>query len=177
MSFGTFQAIKRKKNDVTIHFCKDGDRLAIGDLEFVAFTVPHDAQEPLQFHVTNGNTKLGILTDVGQITPLISTSLNCCDALIIECNHDSQMLAKSPYPTFLKQRIRRKYGHLANEDAIRFIEQVDKTKLKKIVGAHLSQQNNCPQLVKKMLETTTKNSDIEIIVACQNKGFDWIEID
>ncbi len=176
MSFGTFQAIKRKE-DVLINFCKDGDRLAIGDLEFTAFTVPHDAQEPLQFHVTNGNKKLGILTDLGQITPLISTSLDRCDALIIECNHDPQMLAKSPYPAFLKQRIRSNYGHLANEDAARFIEKMDKTKLKKIIGAHLSQQNNCPHLAKKTLETAVKSNDIEIIIACQNNGVDWVNLD
>ncbi len=175
-SFGTFQATKRKKNDVVINFCKDGDHLAIGDLEFTAFTVPHDAQEPLQFHVTNGNTKLGILTDLGQITPLVSSSLKSCDALIIECNHDLEMLEKSPYPAFLKKRIQSKFGHLANEDAVRFIEEMDKSKLKKIIGAHLSEQNNCPNLVKKMLETATNNHAIEIIIACQNNGFDWIEL-
>lgn len=175
MSYGTFNALGKTKNDALIHFCKDGDRLDIGDLEFTAFTVPHDAKEPLQFHVTNGRLKLGVLTDLGKVPSHVTRLLHHCDALILECNHDPQMLINSSYPSFLKSRIRSDYGHLSNEDAIKFIEETDTSKLKKIIAAHLSQQNNCRTLVQEKLETITKNC-VEIIVACQDEGFNWIEL-
>ena len=176
MSHGTFDALGPKSTEVNISFCQDRDRLVIGDLEFTAFTVPHDAREPLQFHVTDGRARLGILTDAGQITPYMETSLHDCDALIIECNHDDQMLATSPYPSFLKKRISSAHGHLSNEDAARFIEGLGKGRLKKVIGAHLSQQNNCPTLVRNRLEKAAEKSGAEVIVARQDEGFDWLEI-
>lgn len=176
MSYGTFHALGRKNPDVNVCFCRDGDRLAIGDLQFSAFTVPHDAREPLQFHVTDGNSKLGILTDTGQITPHLMVELGGCDALMIECNHDVKMLEKSSYPYFLKRRISSVHGHLSNEDAAQFVEELDQTRLKKIIGAHLSQQNNCPELVRDRLKTAIKNSGTEILIACQEDGFNWVEI-
>ncbi|MDL2283968.1 MBL fold metallo-hydrolase [Oxalobacter sp. OttesenSCG-928-P03] len=177
MSFGTFHALGRKNHEVDVCFCRDGDRLAIGDLQFTAFTVPHDAREPLQFHVTDGNVKLGILTDTGQITPHLAQELGGCDALMIECNHDAHMLAESAYPPFLKKRIRSMHGHLSNEDAAQFVAGLDQARLKKIIGAHLSQQNNRPELVHHCLEEVMKNSRTEVLVACQEEGFGWVEID
>ncbi|WAW10835.1 MBL fold metallo-hydrolase [Oxalobacter vibrioformis] len=176
MSYGTFDALGRKNPDVDVCFCRDGDRLAIGDLQFSAFTVPHDAREPLQFHVTDGDSKFGVLTDVGQITSHLVVELGGCDALMIECNHDVDMLAKSAYPYFLKKRISSVHGHLSNEDAAQFIESLDKARLKTLIGAHLSQQNNCPGLVRDRLETAVSHSGVEIRVACQDDGFNWLEI-
>lgn len=177
MSYGTFHALGRKNHDVDVCFCKDGDRVVIGDLQFTAFTVPHDAREPLQFHVTNGSSKLGILTDAGKITPHLAKELGGCDALMIECNHDVQMLAESAYPYFLKNRISSMYGHLSNMDAARFVGGLDQTRLKKVIGAHLSQQNNHPALVREKLMNAIKSSEVEIVVACQEDGFSWIEVD
>lgn len=176
MSYGTFHALGGKSHDLDICFCRDGDELAIGDLAFTAFTVPHDAREPLQFHVTDGTSKLGILTDVGQITPHLSDALRGCDALIIECNHDRQMLAQSAYPYFLKQRISSMHGHLSNEDAAHFIGELDQVRLKKIVAAHLSQQNNTPELVAQQLQAAIQSSRTEMVIACQDNGFDWIMV-
>jgi len=176
MSYGTFHALGKKNPDVDVCFCRDGDRIALGDLEFSAFTVPHDAREPLQFHVTDGASKLGILTDTGQITQHLTVALGGCDALMIECNHDVEMLANSSYPHHLKKRISSVYGHLSNDDAAQFVEGLDQSRLKKIVGAHLSQQNNSPQRVRSRLETAVKNSTTEVLVACQDEGFGWVEI-
>lgn len=176
MSYGTFYALGRKSTEVDICFCQDGDQLAIGDLEFTAFTVPHDAREPLQFRVTDGNARLGVLTDAGQVTPYLGMSLHDCDALMIECNHDARMLEASAYPAFLKKRISSEYGHLSNEDAACFIEGLGKGRLKKIIGAHLSQQNNCPLLVRRRLEKAAEKSGAEVVVAGQDEGFDWLEI-
>jgi phosphoribosyl 1,2-cyclic phosphodiesterase len=176
MSYGTFHALDRKNSDVDVCFCRDGDRFAIGDIEFSAFSVSHDASEPLQFHVTDGASKLGILTDAGQITPHLTVELGGCDALMIECNHDVDMLEKSSYPDFLKKRIRGVYGHLSNEEAAQFVEGLDRTRLKKIIGAHLSQQNNCPERVRDRLEKAVRNSGTEILVASQDEGFCWMEI-
>ncbi|MDR0933960.1 MAG: MBL fold metallo-hydrolase [Burkholderiaceae bacterium] len=177
MSHGTFHALERKSHVENICFCRDGDTFAVGDLQFTAFTIPHDAREPLQFHVTDGNSKLGMLTDAGQITPHLTLALKGCDALMIECNHDVQMLADSSYPGFLKARIKGAHGHLSNDDAARCIEEVDRTRLKKIIGAHLSQQNNRPELALGKLKEAAKGSGAEIILASQEGGFGWMTVE
>src|SRR3982074_761551 len=114
LSFGTYQVVRQECNAGTLHFFRDGDRLAIGDLELSPYTVPHDAREPVQYLATDGRLKLGVLTDAGQSTPHLVQALSRCDALMLECNHDRQMLADSVYPPSLKQRIGGAYGHLSN---------------------------------------------------------------
>ncbi|KAF1043936.1 MAG: putative metallo-hydrolase YycJ [Herbaspirillum frisingense] len=75
-------------------------------------------------------------------------ALGACDALLLECNHDREMLDKSPYPAFLKRRIGGAYGHLANDASAEILRLLDKSRLKQVVGAHLSQQNNTPELAR-----------------------------
>lgn len=176
MSYGTFYALGPKSRDIDVCFCRDGEKIAIGDLELTAFTVPHDAREPLQFHVTDGNAKLGILTDVGQVTSHLAMALSGCDALMIECNHDVRMLEASAYPYFLKKRISGMHGHLSNEEAALFVQELDQSRLKKVIGAHLSQQNNTPELARYQLNAAIKSSLTEVMIACQDEGFSWIDI-
>ena len=175
MSYGTYLAYEGNCEDIDIRFCRDGDRVVINDLQLTAFTVPHDAREPLQFHITNGRYKLGVLTDIGQVTAHMIHALSACDLLVLECNHDLQMLANSTYPQVLKKRISGGLGHLSNKDAAGFLAMLDQSKLKKVVGAHLSQQNNRPDLVKQTLYSAMNLSSTEVVIADQEKGFEWIE--
>jgi phosphoribosyl 1,2-cyclic phosphodiesterase len=81
------------------------------------YPVPHDASEPVQYVFSDGQRRLGVLTDVGCSTPHIEATLSGCDALVLECNHDTDMLAKGEYPYHLKQRVGGRFGHLNNFDA------------------------------------------------------------
>lgn len=176
LSHGTWQAVRADANDVDVRFCRDGERLAIGDLEFLPYTVPHDAREPLQYCVSDGQRKLGVLTDAGQGTSRMMQALDGCDALVLECNHDRQMLVDSSYPSSLKQRIGGAFGHLSNETASAILAAMDQSKLGKVIGAHLSQKNNTPEHARAALLAGLHSSDTEVAIACQEEGFGWIAL-
>lgn len=176
LSFGTYQAVRKDCDGVTVHFCRDDAPLAIGDLELVPYTVPHDAREPVQYVASSGRCKLGVLTDAGQSTPHLIRALGGCDALMLECNHDRRMLANSTYPPSLRQRIGGAYGHLSNDTAAEILASLDNSRLKAVVGAHLSQQNNTPELAREALCRVAGKAAITIMIACQEDGFDWVEV-
>tara|TARA_R110001599_G_scaffold64023_3_gene178588 strand:- start:164008 stop:164784 length:777 start_codon:yes stop_codon:yes gene_type:complete len=173
LTFGTYQACAGKDAGVTIHFCRDGEALAIRDLELAPYTVPHDAREPVQYVANDGLLKLGVLTDAGHVTPHMITALGACDALMLECNHDRQMLADSAYPPSLKQRIGGAYGHLSNQVAGALLSQLDQSRLKQVVGAHLSLKNNTSTLAHQTLMGAV-SANVEVSVACQEQGFGWV---
>jgi phosphoribosyl 1,2-cyclic phosphodiesterase len=176
LSFGTYQAVQKDCAGVDFHFCRDGERLTIGDLELMPYTVPHDAREPVQYVAGDGQCRLGVLTDAGQSTPHMIDALCGCDALMLECNHDRRMLANSTYPPSLKQRIGGAYGHLANETTAEILGALDKSRLKIIVGAHLSRQNNTPELARAALCSGLGDEAIEVKIACQDEGFEWLVV-
>lgn len=176
LSHGTWQAAKDKSDDVKVHICRDGEAFVIGDLEIHPYTVPHDAREPLQYVAHDGLLRLGVLTDAGHSTPYMTSLLSGCDALLLECNHDAQMLEQSHYPASLKQRIGGPLGHLSNDSAREVLAAIDQVKLKKVVGAHLSRHNNTPALAKEAMCRALSNDDTQIMLACQEQGFDWVEI-
>lgn len=148
----------------------------IGSLEVLPFPVPHDAREPVQFVFSSGAQRLGILTDCGSITQHVVNTLSTCDALVLECNHDQALLAASSYPAALKRRVSGSYGHLENSQAASLLEQVDAKRLQHVVAAHLSEQNNRPELAAAALATALGCSEDWIGVACQRKGFGWRHI-
>lgn len=176
MSYGTFQSLGKDFSDIELNFCRDGDSFSVNDFQIDAFTISHDAREPLQFSVRDGRVKFGMLTDTGQITSHISNALQGCDALMIECNYDEQMLAKSVYPFYLKKRISSIYGHLSNDCAAGFLDEHGMSRLKTIVAAHLSQNNNLPELVKKAIDVVVGKNAIEVVIATQDTGFEWMEL-
>jgi phosphoribosyl 1,2-cyclic phosphodiesterase len=176
LSFGTYQAVRKDCDGVTFHICRDGEGIAINDLELTPYTVPHDAREPVQYVADNGRCRLGVLTDAGQSTPHMIQALSGCDALVLECNHDREMLANSSYPPSLKRRIGGAYGHLSNDTTAEILSALDKSRLRTVVGAHLSQQNNTPELARNALCSVTAGSGIEVMIACQEEGFDWVDL-
>lgn len=125
-----------------------GEAFAIGDLQIHPFAVSHDTADPVGFVVTDGRYRVGYCTDTGKITTLIGHHLRGCHALILESNHDPQMLREGPYPLRLQQRVRSNQGHLANEDAGHFLKQTvgGNSNLVHVVLAHLSETNNLPRL-------------------------------
>lgn len=149
---------------------------AIGDLEFHPFPVPHDAREPVQYSVTDGNARLGVLTDAGHVTEHMLQSLCGCHALALECNHDVDMLRQGSYPPGLKARILGRYGHLDNRAAAGLLARLDCSRLQHVVAAHLSEENNTPELARTALAEVLGCGPEEIGVADQNAGLDWRDI-
>jgi phosphoribosyl 1,2-cyclic phosphodiesterase len=174
LTFGTLEVIGERFEAVERVLGFDShDRFAVGDLEVIPFPVPHDAREPVQFVVSDGVHRLGVLTDIGMTTRYVESSLSGCDALVLECNHDPDMLAGSDYPYPLKQRIASRYGHLHNRGAAELLGALDHSRLKHIVAAHLSRQNNTPDKARAALAAVLNCTPDWIGVADQEAGFDW----
>lgn len=176
LTYGTFAAVEAQARDVDIRFCQDGNAISIGDLELHPYTVPHDAREPVQYVATDGKSRLGVLTDAGHATAHMIHALRDCDALVLECNHDRQLLQDSVYPPSLKRRIGGAYGHLSNASSTQILHKIDKNRLKLVIGAHLSQQNNTAELARIALAEGLGETSARIEIACQSLGFDWIDI-
>jgi phosphoribosyl 1,2-cyclic phosphodiesterase len=175
LTHGTFDGAARDEMiGVDIRICRDSEPFAIGNLELTPFTVPHDAREPVQYLASDGHRKLGVLTDVGQSTPHLLTALGGCDALLLEFNHDSEMLARSAYPAWLKARIAGPLGHLSNAAAAEILAALDKRRLRTLVAAHLSQKNNTGQLALESIAGVIGKEGIDVVVAEQEHGFDWV---
>jgi phosphoribosyl 1,2-cyclic phosphodiesterase len=149
------------------------DVLAIGELEVRPFPVPHDARDPVQYVVSDGAARLGVLTDLGVVTAHVEASLTGCDALVLECNHDEGMLAGGRYPYPLKQRIAGRLGHLCNDAAAVLLRSLDTSRLRHIVAAHLSKENNTPELASAALAGALGCAQDWIGIADQAAGFDW----
>ncbi len=173
MSAGTYAAIGEPDFEGLLRLARDGDAIGIGDLQLHPFTVPHDAREPLQLHCTDGATRLGILTDLGHVTPHVLSKLAGCRSLLLECNHDSDMLANGPYPHFLKRRIASDWGHLANRVAGETAARLQATGLREVVAAHLSKTNNHPSLARLALAGAMGCEPGDIAVADAVTGTPW----
>jgi phosphoribosyl 1,2-cyclic phosphodiesterase len=175
-SWGTARAVGADDADVDLHVLWGDETARIGDLEVLPYTVPHDAREPLQFVFMDGLRRLGVLTDVGTSTPHISAVLSGCDALVLESNHDVAMLAASRYPKSLKARIGGNHGHLSNDAAAGILASLDRSRLRHLVAAHLSQQNNLPELARQAFASVLGTDGSDVLVASQDAGFDWLSL-
>lgn len=123
-----------------------GDITVFEDLQVRSFAVSHDTADPVGFVIDNGKARLGLCTDTGIGSRLISRRLSNCDGLVLEFNHDPQMLKNGPYPQSLKQRVKSSHGHLSNGDGAGLLETVLHERLHHIVLAHLSETNNLPEI-------------------------------
>ena len=177
-SRGTWLAIGAPELDADglLHFARDGDAIAIGALELRPYTVPHDAREPLQLCIGDGARRLGVLTDCGASTPHLLAALQRCDALLLECNHDRELLAASRYPASLKARISGRLGHLANATAAGILAGCVHAGLRHLVAAHLSEQNNRPALARAALAPAAGASAEDIVVADPREGTPWLAL-
>lgn len=146
---------------------------SVGDFDIQPFPVPHDAREPVQYVFSAADKYLGVLTDVGEMTQHVCSVLSGCHGLVLEFNHDAQMLERSAYPAFLKRRIAGRFGHLENAVSAALLQQIDCSRLQHLVAAHLSERNNTPELVRNMATCVLDGLPTEIGVATPESGFDW----
>jgi phosphoribosyl 1,2-cyclic phosphodiesterase len=152
------------------------ENFAIDDIEINPFPVPHDAREPSQFVFNSGKHRLGLLTDVGISTPVIEQALSACDALLLEANHDMEMLDSGVYPEHLKHRVSGRMGHLNNVQSAKLLEKIASPHLQHIVAMHLSEKNNSPNIVVPLFAQVLNCDQSWIGIAQQDSGFDWREI-
>lgn len=145
----------------------------IGDIEIQPVAVPHDAAQPCQFVFSSPAARLGILTDLGSITPLIVDTFRALDLLLLECNHDSQMLAEGPYPPRLQARVGGDHGHLNNAQAMSFLDMIETGQLQQLVLGHLSEKNNHPERVAQMVEQRCNDLSDRYAILQQDHVSDW----
>ena len=177
LSHGTLATLPQARGEAPPFRVIDSHRaFVIGALEIQPFRVPHDAREPVQFVFSDGCHRFGVLTDTGSATPHIVAMLDGCDALVLECNHDSAMLASGDYPRHLKQRIAGRFGHLDNQAAADLLAALDRSRLQHVVAAHLSEHNNTPQLARAALAGVLGCATDWIGIAGQDDGFAWREL-
>lgn len=176
MSEGTWMASGARDYEGRLNFARDGEAIEVGELMLQPFTVPHDAREPLQLRCTDGARHLGVLTDLGHATPHVIAQLAGLHALLLEFNHDVDMLAVSSYPPFLKQRVGGKWGHLSNNAASDIAQALCNSHLRHLVAAHLSEQNNKPEIVRQaMAQVLGANAD-EMLTANAAEGTPWLDV-
>ena len=173
MSHGTYTAIGSPDFDGLLRLAHDGQAIDLGTFEALPFTVPHDAREPLQLRCSDGAAHLALLTDLGHASAHVLAHLAGAHALLLESNHDPQLLAASRYPSFLKRRVGGDYGHLSNAAAAGILRAVQHPGLQCVVAAHLSAQNNHPDLVRPLLAQALGWAPERIGVASALQGSDW----
>jgi phosphoribosyl 1,2-cyclic phosphodiesterase len=149
---------------------------AIGSLQVIPFTVPHDAREPVQYMLSDGDKRLGVLTDIGVATAHVEQTLSGLHALVLECNYDRDLLWNGVYPKWLKERIAGPFGHLDNADSAKLLAALDCSRLQHLVGAHLSEQNNRPEIARAALAAAMRCEESWVSLATQAEGFGWRDL-
>jgi len=176
LTHGTWVACRESDAHLDLRIIDSHRSFAAGGLEVQPFPVPHDAREPAQYVFTAAGLRLGVLTDVGEVTPHVRAMLSGCDGLVLECNHDAAMLARSTYPASLKRRIAGRYGHLENSAAAALLTGIDCSRLQHLVVAHLSERNNQPELAVKAIAGALSCAREWVGVATPEAGFAWREL-
>ncbi len=131
-----------------VEFFQAGEPFEIGDISISPFTIPHDAADPVGFVFQAEGVRMGFATDLGYIPPNVKAQLKSLDLLLLESNHDLEMLRDGPYPWAVKQRVMSRVGHLSNEAAAEFLEKSYDGQAAYVILAHLSESNNLPELAR-----------------------------
>jgi phosphoribosyl 1,2-cyclic phosphodiesterase len=134
--------------DVRIEHFQAGTRFSVGDLEVSSFTVPHDAMDPVGFAIRYDDVKVGVATDLGYLPDSVKYHLRDANLLVLESNHDLEMLKVGPYPWSVKQRVMGRRGHLSNEVVCDYILDGVGSQLRTLILGHLSEHNNHPEIVR-----------------------------
>ena len=156
-----------------------GRSFSVQDLTIHPFAISHDAADPVGFTLVNGGVKIGVCTDLGTATRLVHRHLQDCKALILEANHDLDMLTNGPYPWPVKQRIRSRSGHLSNEQSGKVLTQVFSEGLQEVILAHMSETNNCSEMVLNTFINVLRSEmreHLRLILASQHRPLEPIAL-
>jgi phosphoribosyl 1,2-cyclic phosphodiesterase len=149
-----------------------GVSFQINSLSIHPFSTSHDAAESACFTISHDNIKIGIATDMGMATAMVKQHLKGCSLLILEANHDLEMLTNGTYPWHLKQRIKSRTGHLSNVDAKNLLSEVAHNQLKHVILAHLSEENNLPEKATRVVGEAITQYNINLYPARQDRPSD-----
>ena len=163
-----------KLQDSRIHHFECGSDFQISTLGFRAFPISHDAGDPAGFTVRKNGTKIGIATDLGIVTNVVKAHLRDCDALVLEANHDPEMLINGPYPWPLKQRIKGRTGHISNEESKALLQEIKHENLSHVILAHLSETNNTPRKALSEVSLALDEVRVQLTVSSQDSCSDII---
>ena len=174
-SHGTLRGLTERDLDQRLaHAFVAAESVTLGELTVLPVPVPHDAREPTQYVITHGELAIGILTDLGHVTPFVIESYRKCNAILMESNHDAEMLRTGDYPARLKRRIAGKLGHLSNAQAAGFLEDVIHDGLTHVVIGHISEQNNAKELLQRTFRELEKRVP-NFAYATQTHGIGWTQ--
>jgi phosphoribosyl 1,2-cyclic phosphodiesterase len=143
---------------------------SVGRLGFTPFKVRHLAADPIALTVSSGTAKVGIASDLGSVTPLVTKHMTDCGLMLVEANYDDDMLTAGNYPDFLKKAIRSDHGHLSNRDAAILSSKAADDRTKKLVLIHLSRENNTPEKARLAVETSLEARGVKPSVEVSEHG-------
>ncbi len=175
---GTMRKISHRAGRLPAwHPIRSEEPVTIGALSVEPYATPHDAEESVAFIIRDENAKLGHATDLGCVTPFVREKLRHCTALLMEANHDIDMLNAGPYSWPLKQRIKSELGHLSNESCGELLADVTHSGLRSVVLMHLSETNNHPEIAAITARQALGDSTARLILAKQNQPSELLSID
>ena len=160
----------------SLNYFECGQAFEINDMRIHPFSVPHDAEDPAGFTLCTREFKIGIATDLGYATTTVKEHLKNCTLMVVEANHDPQMLDNGPYPWPLKQRIKGRTGHMSNRDCRRLLGELAHGDLRCVILAHLSETNNCPQRALSEVGEVLRPQCTRLLVATQDAGCPWVRL-
>lgn len=175
-SAGTYRALLERNilcEQVDVQILAPEQGFALIGLEIFPLAVPHDARETFQFIFKSLKSQFGILTDTGSITPHLVDCYRSCEHLLVEFNHDTDMLWSGPYPQSLKERVSGRLGHLSNHQAIEFLQALDSKLPKTLLVSHVSEKNNCLDAITTLLNEHFEIDKHNIVFSDQEAGCDW----
>ena len=164
----------RKTDGFDHRFVRLTRRVALKDIEVTPFAISHDAARPVGYSLRHGDAKITLATDLGYVSPDVAAAAAYADILVLESNHDEEMVRNGPYPYALQQRILGRWGHLSNKTAAAFLASLPTKGLMRVLLAHRSEKNNTPSLALHTMRTVLAQSgrvmgqDILLRLACQD---------
>ena len=177
---GTLEELDLEAKGVATSRIRSGEALGVGQFSVEPFDIPHDAREPVGLVVEDGaGHRVGLAADLGTWSQLVWGRLTDLDALVLETNHDLEMLRSGPYPWPLKQRVAGRHGHLSNAEAARGLPEVVSERLKWVVLYHLSRTNNLPALALEAVGETVSRigGTAQICVSDQSQPTPWLALE
>lgn len=151
--------VKKKVGTDNVRFISKGETLRLGDFDITPFGVPHDSLDNVGYKINHGDLTFCLMTDIGHVTEEMEQIIRCADYLVIEANHDEEMLRNGPYSDFLKDRVASDSGHLSNRQCAATLKANATQKLRHVWLCHLSQENNHPELARKTVELELMSSE------------------
>lgn len=172
---GTYSSLKDKKIP-KVEFIHPHGSFCIGDAKITPFPIPHDAAEPCQYIIGDGNRRVAIATDMGFVTEYVYDQLTGVDALLLEANYDGQMLSNGSYPWSLRKRIDGNYGHLSNDQSAALAAALEHGGLQKLCLGHLSENNNTPDTALDSVANRLRRTDEDVHVLQRYTSSPWYAV-